>query len=215
MRANEFLAEMYADETPDQKWDRLQIDKLIDALRTNCAPYFKETNRIMYRGINAARMPDLVSVASTSKERFPRDTPNILNQFIVEWFEQNVGIPYRKEHTLFATGSRLEADGYGAAFMVFPIGEFEYCWSPVHSDLTDALASMSGNSLRMDEIKTSVYKVMNRGQYEFNFDLTSAIDSKNEIMIYCKQYYAINFHSLTVDYRTKIDFNLFKAELFR
>lgn len=192
----------------------IDIDGVISQIKRNCGQFLSETRVPMYRGMSAQLNPAIFSTVQTPATRGPRDTPGIINTYIVKWFQDNTGLPFRKEHTLFATGSRKEAEDYGRAFLVFPIGQFEYCWSPVYKDLTLQFEHMQMKHYSTAEIQQEVHRVISNGNYEINYGLQQAIQARKEIMIYCKEYYILDYDAIATDYRTRIDVQGFLDQVF-
>jgi len=75
--------------------------------------------------------------------RQPRDTPPEAHEAADNWFFQNFGISYRS-NALFGTGSFNQAKEYGYVSAMFPIGDFNFCYSPIIDDLTGALEDPAG-----------------------------------------------------------------------
>jgi hypothetical protein len=183
---------------------RIDTDGITAQIRLKCSQFLREANTPIYRGMSAQLNKSIFTPIQTAGFRVPRDTPNIINTYIVKWFKDNVGIPYRQANTLFATGSMKEASDYGRTFMVFPVGNFEYCWSPMYKDLTVQFEYMQGNHYSADQVKEEVDRMMYKGHYEFNHGLQQAIMSRKEIMIYCKEYYILDYDAVFTDYRTRV-----------
>jgi hypothetical protein len=174
----------------------IDVDGVVSQIRRNCQPFLSQTQQPIWRGMSRARNTKLFDTVETSAYRAPRDTPDIINTYICSWLKKTFNIPFRKEHTLFATGSSSEAGGYGISFAVFPIGEFQYCWSPRYKDLTDEFLSMQNKQFTALEIQQTVNDTMTVGDYVLNKDLDRAVSSRNEIMIYCKSYYIVDVRGL-------------------
>lgn len=119
------------------------------------------------------------------------------------WTEQ-FGAPFRD--SLFVFGDAGDAEFFGTAHYVFPIGKFEFLWSPkvwdlnyktrsmiIHTDLDDS--DPGTGSSEMKDVRRLMKAVQNAG-YQ-NTDLEDAIDSGNEIMIRCKEYYIMEANYAT------------------
>lgn len=181
MKVNEILLEAPVN---------VDIDGVISQIKRNCQPFLSEATPPLWRGMSYAKNKyTTFAQVQTEFQREPRDTPPIINDYIVSWLWQKFGIPLRKEHTLFATGANYQAAGYGKPFMVFPIGNFQYCWSPLVKDLTDEFHHLTGQKLSASQIRDEVARVMFQAKYQFNTGLNEAVMSYKEIMIYCKSYY--------------------------
>ena len=168
----------------------VDIDKITSQVKRNCQPFLSQVMTPMWRGLAWQQNKDVIfGTVETQGYRSPRDTPPIINTYMMSWLKEKSGIPFRQQHTLFGTGSETAARAFGIPFMAFPIGDFEYCWSPNVRDLTDQFHGMTGKSLTANQIATDVYDVMDSSDYQFNVGLDQALKSYKEVMIYCKSYY--------------------------
>ena len=62
------------------------------------------------------------------KKRKPVSTPIEVHNFANAYFEDEFGVPFR--NGMFCTGDSTFARDYGNLYLVFPVGNFKYCWSP-------------------------------------------------------------------------------------
>jgi hypothetical protein len=132
-----------------------RIDDILDDVFDRCKPYIDiikscDGQRLLFRGFNfkGEDIKDdvLLSIYAekhiTIKEikhrwnRIPLDTPeeihDLLNTKFVEkfgWEARNGVFCYLKDAT------HNTSTGYGVPYMIFPIGDFEYLWSPNVFDL--------------------------------------------------------------------------------
>jgi len=204
MRAKEFILE---DVDPSA-----QFKQIISTLEIECAPYLKEIGGVvnalrhypLYRGLPA----NVVTVNTPCREitvnqtRAPMDTPVAVHRLIDSWFLHNKGANFRSK-SIFATGDRNAAMGYGQPAIVIPIEEYEYCWSPSYRDLYDQLTkdaringkaanSINQNIITLMSNPQHLDKLLMDGEYRVNRDIMSAIESNNEIMISCQAAYVIS-----------------------
>ena len=77
--------------------------------------------------------PDLF-IGNVRPDRKPTDTPLPIHEFMDNWFYKKFGVKFRS-NAMFATKSKGSSQIYGTVYVVFPIGEFKYCYSTVVSDL--------------------------------------------------------------------------------
>lgn len=69
-------------------------------------------------------------------DRRPSDTPKHLHILANEIFKET-GLTANRSNSIFVTGSEYEASNYGGKlWIVIPIGDFSYTWSPKIKDLT-------------------------------------------------------------------------------
>lgn len=155
--------------------------------------------------------------APVRKGRDPKDMhPEIHNDFD-DQFKRQFGIRGRTE-CLFATGSTSEASQYGNVFIILPIGKYHILWSPKIKDLFTHIQKecqydneyKSLNALKKrfrlklnkdtidDEVERAYRKyiedtVMTYKVSPISSRTVMAIDSYNELMVSCKEYYAIRY----------------------
>ena len=109
------------------------------------------------------------------------DTHKMLNNRFTELY----GEPFR--NAMFATGSERKTWTYGLPFQIFPIGEFTFLWSPTVGDLWAQLEIVKYQSLDLVDKLIESYQTV---------DLKSASLSNKEVMIRCKNYYAMSYEKL-------------------
>ena len=188
MRAKEFIIEA--------NHRNIDLDGIISTIKRECAPFLRLTDVPMYRGMSIGMNKNtFFAKVPTLAFRNPRDTPAVFNNYIVAWFKDHFGFPFRQVHSMFATGALGVSDGYGLSFMVFPRGDFHFTWSPFIGDLTDRF-SEGTKQFTADEIASQVDEVMDDGEYQFDQGLTQAIHSRNEITFICESYYILNVYDL-------------------
>jgi hypothetical protein len=116
------------------------------------------------------------------KDRKPKDMDIKTHKELNKLFHKKFGWKVRSEG-LFCTGNINEAGGYGYEFLVFPIGEFKYVWSPEIRDLYSFIEEMKGEGLEYD-----LQKIVN--SYK-NKSMADGIKKKMEFSIKCDEYYMI------------------------
>jgi hypothetical protein len=92
-----------------------------------------------------------------------------------------------RSNSIFVTGKREEASGYGKAYIVFPIGNFNYTWSPAWADWYFA-ANTIVDVYQQGKIKGNI--LVDEG-------LGTAIASGHEIMISCKKVLFVDPNAVT------------------
>lgn len=214
MRSQEFIAEENLwddDDEIEQKIRHIQeVAKLSGeeistalAIRDKCQPYLEQNISPalwtpLFRGLGKSMSDETVQKRVRLDNRTPADMPSYLHQYINEYFVDYHGAPFR--NAMFCTGSSVEASGYGNEYIIFPIGHFEYCWSPKIDDLWTAYDSFTTDSGVNLDSGTDVYdefmdQVVYNGEWKTT-DLKGAIDSKHEIMVRCKQYYGFAYNEM-------------------
>ena len=184
-------------------------------LRQDCATFLAEIKNDLYknrlwRGVNI--LPTSIAQFTTRKDRDPVDMPKAVSKAIDDYFQETTGIRWRST-SVFASGNHHAAMYYGNLFCLFPIGQFNYCWSPRVSDLFNKLDQQLGNNRlayrdfdrQLDAVgeeispgrqelafKTLHDTIMPSFEYRVGTGLIDAIEMANaEIMITCDKYYLV------------------------
>jgi hypothetical protein len=121
------------------------------------------------------------------KDRKPMSTRLPLHNFLNKLFDKKFG--WEARNGVAATGLHDEADMYGHAHVIFPIGNFEYVWSPEVTDLWGTLMMRGIRSLNAVG-KSEMTKLVNN-TYR-NSGLHDAISQHKEVYIKCKEYYLVD-----------------------
>lgn len=153
-----------------------------------CGPFLKSIDYdidtyCLYRGMSR-RLPSplyqstgMDIVPGYREDRKPKDTPIEIHNEMNMLMEQHFGKKFR--NGLFTSGDIVQAQGYNLnVFRVFPIGEFDFCWSHEYVDAAIGLLEHNPESLIPD--------------YYSNTDLKWAIESQNEIMLYANKCYVVS-----------------------
>ncbi len=120
----------------------VKMDNLFKALAKNCKEIikvYKELNRndfskgrFLYRGI---RSSDDALYGKPFDARKPKDSNRDLHE-LVNGTINNLGLPANRENSMFVTGDRSQASGYGnSLYIMFPIDGFTFTWSQTVKDL--------------------------------------------------------------------------------
>lgn len=134
----------------------------------------------------------------------PRDTPQRIHNAVNDYFKERLGHPIR--NWLFTTGNKKYAAQYGrgVALAIFPIGEFQWVYSPAVKDLTVILQGFKDSTAENTDL--SAHEVDERSQnslidhiqdstWVMNRQLDRGIARNVEIMIKCNEFYAVNADS--------------------
>ena len=195
-----------------------------DNIHANCQFYLQQIKgvksefpldakmSIAYRGMNSKEHHETAIVLKDVRlgDRNPADSDKETHDYINREFTKLYGQPFR--NALFITGNRSETQRYGYTFQVFPVGQFKFIWSRSVKDLWVEGRDMrrtlrlptgdtvdSETRLKNEKYKSAVFKEFHErviSQYE-STDMKAAIGSGKEIMVRCKQYYAVNFDNMT------------------
>lgn len=209
MRISEILSESLDNVSHD--YDDQAAIKIADFIKKNCQPWLAATEHIepvLYRGVEAAgkiRLPQSF-IKPTRTDRKPMTTdPNrndIFNMLIGV-----VGGKANRNNSIFCTSDASEARMYGPVFVVMPIGNFNYTWSPEWFDWT--LSMTRNDAIRLSKGGAPPEGLVNPEYWDPELvhnlikadeGLEEAIRRKHEIMISCGSalYVGPNF------YKTKV-----------
>lgn len=167
-------------------------DYLVAYIHEHCQPYLQavgsDLNYLMYRGISNNRLkrlheipelPNCAYIPGHNENRAPRDTQQQYHDTANEVFNETYGVPFR--NGLFVTGAEHTAKYYGKPVLVFPIGEFKFCWSYTVRDMAYIAPS---NDVPHGKLGIEDFKSILKTAYQTT-DLKKAIRMGNEIMLYC------------------------------
>ena len=110
-------------------------DLIIARLKIDCKKFLQETDGIpVYRGV-IKRLPHGMSRKTSHIEagRKPRDATPEIHDYLNNLFKKKFGWPVR--NGVFVSGNWSQVESYGDAYIFFPIGDYEYAWSPGVDDL--------------------------------------------------------------------------------
>lgn len=115
-------------------------NEISDFIIKNCQPWIEATNLDypIYRGIREVRGDTSNKVSFVKRVRVnrkPKDSRPALHH-AYNILLDHVGSYANRTNSLFVTGSRAAASEFGTVYMVFPIGNFNYTWSPYFTDWT-------------------------------------------------------------------------------
>jgi len=167
-------------------------EKTIELIKKNCKPFLEAIDYDilkykMFRGYTNSNAAT-ISTKIRLDNRKPADMTIELHNLSNDYFQKNLGEPFR--NAMFVTGFKDHASKYGTTFLIFPVGEFTFAWSPRVKDLFEAI---SGNGWRFKhDLPADEFNTWMDTKIFQNTDLKAAIKSRNEIMIRGPGYYGIN-----------------------
>ena len=189
----------------------LSLEEAVKIFHDECKPFQKEIGfdgtfdfKTLKRGMK--NKPKLF-IGNVRPDRKPTDTPLPIHEFMDNWFYKKFGVKFRS-NAMFATKSQ-SARLYGDVYIVFPIGEFKYCYSSTIDDLYATIANKIESKLSSHYAPLTKEKfndfLSDDDNLKFAIDIVEKIlsDSKYidsdlkyvsynpEIMINCKSYLAI------------------------
>lgn len=113
-------------------------DATVKYVTENCQPWLQsiKPNQVVYRGIlvqSNQESEDLVFTRAVRSNRLPRNSSDALHEFYNKIIDMAGGVANRSNSASVA-GSKSFAQGFGSLFVVMPVGEFHYTWSPYAED---------------------------------------------------------------------------------
>lgn len=180
--------------------NKIDMPKMLKQIKTRCQPFLQQVKDpfTLYRGLEPGLYtgelpPMFLKKQARLTDRIPtamgRDDHNAINHY----FKQEFKRPFR--NGVFVTGDIAESQGYGDGYVVFPIGKFEFLWSPKIDDINYQKQDLIWNDRNMDSDESELIRGLKEAKYTTE-NLQAAIKSKHEIMIWCKEYFAISLIEL-------------------
>ena len=178
------------------------VEEVLQMIYTDCMPFVKDVSNL-YIGENllysGRKGFDSVIKKSVRTDRKPKDSLPSVHKVFDELFYKKFGLKGRSS-ALFCTGDYNEAAGYGnTVYIIFPIDKYKILWSYRIFDMynspdVNSIYLQYGYSLK-DNIEISHSdKLKDDLMHDIistytTKDLSRAIKSKHEIMLFCKEYY--------------------------
>jgi len=170
----------------------------------NCSPFLKEIGAVkgdtvkwIYSGRNEKQ---LTLVKKIRIDRKPTDTPKAVHELLDNLFYKKFGIKSRS-NSVFATSSPAVAASYGHSFLILPMGKFTFLYNPLITDLYNRVREigrkediiLSKNSYPTDDEMKVLETILEKEMHKYtNKDLKKGITARVEIMVQCKEYFAID-----------------------
>lgn len=178
---------------------------LAQYVKMRCSAYLKipgATTGMIFRGLGPFGTPKKETmngievrwkVVTARKGRPPGDTPQDFSNEADKFFQEKFGWRGRADAT-FVSGSMNFAGNYGDVHIVIPMGETKFIWSASISDLyRDIYQKHYYVRTRFDPPEDYVkFKAALKAAKYQDTKLSAAIKSKNEIMLNCERYVAID-----------------------
>ena len=189
----------------------------METVKSDCQPYLQAIDyalydRMLYRGV-IGTTKEYIAKTVRLEDRAPKDINLDLHNMINEYFNEYYGAPFR--NSIHVTADEPQAweyayGGYksGSVYTIFPVGNYDFLWSPKISDMLDAAMGHDlqryGNVSNVERDQEKLKKYWERfragalATYQTT-DLIGAIKSGNEVMIRCKEYYGLRDSNATTD----------------
>jgi len=113
------------------------VNVYVDMIYDKCLPWLKSTNfsktteMLIHRGMMSRDDGE----KKVRKGRYPMDTDSGVHMVANKWFAENFGHKYRSD-AVFVTNSQVQAKRYGHKHLIYPVGDFEVCWSRKYKDMS-------------------------------------------------------------------------------
>lgn len=133
----------------------------------------------IYKGFT--NLPEIGTIITTRKNRTPKHLSIEKHNEVDKYFDEKFGIKFRSQ-SVFCTGDIKTASEYGKVAIIEPIGEFEVCWSPICFDLIEI----------EDFTWMTTEEFILENKYQIG-NIQSALESGNEIMLFCEKYKVISY----------------------
>lgn len=187
-------------------------NELLAVLERDCGPFLSASKHrgLLRRGMKGKSLGITKTVIDpftdkdldfwenkVRKDRKPRDFSDEEHEELNNWFNENHGFKARSE-AVFCFGDKARdyvTAEYGPLYFIFPIGEFEYVWSPNITDLyVEALQNnidhYPDDATEAEKEKYSPIELFMRNAGYRTTGFEKAVAGSNEIMIKCDKYYA-------------------------
>ena len=204
----------------EESIDQTSIDNMAKMIIAKCRPYIDEIGLTFSLDDNLGlirsegQTSNLLRHRITRQNRQPKDTRQSIHDVLGDAFKHRFGINFRSNSVFCFPNEKLSYH-YGSPCMMLPIGDFQYLWSPfiydafnvfdVTNTINMPLAMKNGlvavNSIEDGSYITPTYldnikKLILSGAAKYKQDglreLLNDTNAKNEVMVYCKDYYLIH-----------------------
>jgi len=205
-----------------QTMAQIPVTSMANFIKKNCQPVLRELNSqetppLLYRGIKSN---DPIFIGTVRKNRRPKDTGIEYHNLFNNSFFKLFGWKPRSEG-LFVSGEVWSTKSYGDTYIIFPMGDFKFIYSPNVIDLYVELQNITNYDDFIYKLKIKNKAVLSKewreGEFGYNSkqkrygmikkypeimnafikgeytdkNFIEGILSRTEIMINCDKYVAI------------------------
>lgn len=168
-----------------------ELYELKSILDRDCSKFMKEIGEdwdeaFLIRGMKSPSDSSGMVKLQVRKDRRPLNTPIKVHDLFNRMFQKEYKVEKIRSQLLFTTGKKTEASEYGDLYIIFPIGDYTYWWSPDVQDLYLGAQNAETLSEWKDYFESIISSYRNN-------HLKDAIESSNEIMLLCDEYYAVSW----------------------
>lgn len=168
--------------------EELSPEDIINTLQRDCSMFIDEVGSTgLYRGIKEPPTGLLNKIVPRT-DRYPKHTPIQLQNAFNQVFEEIYGVKDIRSRAVFCAGTE-QNNYYGHMYRIFPIGHYEYWWSPRVNDLFEFMQDREFLEQGAEGLRDFLAKY----KYQ-DTELLKALKKYkfNEIMLLCDSYYAIS-----------------------
>lgn len=204
--------ELVAEDSFGGMLDSKVITEEFKLIKRDCQPYLQQNKSPihqtpMFRGLGGlGATPDSDAIVLKKqvrlKDRMSKDIRAEVHDVMNKWMTKKFGEPFR--NALFTHGFRQATTVYGQPYVIFPIGNFTFLY---HSQISDIYSTFESFKWNHDPIQPGESMIefaekfvdyisgVNLGTWKQD-SIKQAIESKHEIAIRCKEYYAVSYDTL-------------------
>lgn len=144
----------------EEELDITDSEDIMAFIQQNCQPYIKEHPDFMsyplYRGMSPRGD---VSIQTIRQDRKPLSSNQYIHQVYDEAMKR-AGLTAIRSNSIFCTGNKNAAMGYGDVYVIFPIGDFKYSYTTEYRDLYTAFGRIARRGFfRFKNINTILTRV--------------------------------------------------------
>lgn len=133
------------------------LAEVAELIKRDCQPYLNQIakygGQILYRGLENTNNASFI-IRNVRKDRLPAGINVPLHQILVDIFKK-LGFNANRDNSIFCTGDKNQATIYGIPYVIFPVGHFDFTWSPKVTDLYNQFSDYSD----VDKIKDTYIKI--------------------------------------------------------
>jgi ribosomal protein L24/adenylate kinase family enzyme len=145
-----------------------QCSKIVQLYMSENGKFNSNDAKVFYRGIKSH---DDALVGKPFNRRRPKDSDSNLSKIFNNRMAE-AGFEARRDNSTFVTGNKMQADGYGQLYVIFPFDGFNFSWSKNVSDMVLG-PEFYKNLIDDEKIKPLIKYIENNkenlGKYGFDF----------------------------------------------
>ena len=138
------------------------LDTTVRLIRKNCSHYLRtmmDNRSFIYRGIrNSNESSSNFIIGNSFVDRYPKDS-TVESQKLWDSILDKLNIKAKRSNSIFATGDKNQAWGYGKMYLIFPYNDVAFSWSRTKKDVIvpyKKLASYMSMNIDQNKMKQLV-----------------------------------------------------------